>query len=180
MCPQKPAYKIITPDIGDLAQIQSIYAHAVLHGTASFELTPPDIHEMKARFLALIDNGFPYFVAKTPNEELLGYAYAGAYRPRPAYRFTLEDSVYIAPGAQGLGLGKALLKHVIQDAVDKNFRQMIAVIGDSKHVASIKLHERLGFKHTGTFHNVGWKKERWLDSILMQRALGIGADKEPI
>lgn len=180
MSPQKPAYKITSPQIGDLSQIQAIYAHAVLHGTASFELTPPDIDEMTARFSALVDNGFPYFVARTPEGRLLGYAYAGAYRPRPAYRFTLEDSVYIAPDAQGLGLGRALLESLIEDATAKNFRQMIAVIGDSKHVASIRLHERSGFELTGTFKNVGWKQERWLDSVLMQRSLGDGADEAPV
>lgn len=134
---------------------------------------------MTKRFDALVDNDFPYFVAKTTDGALLGYAYAGAYRPRPAYRFTLEDSVYIAPDAQGLGLGRALLEAIIEDATAKNFRQMIAVVGDSKHKASIALHERLGFEQVGVFKNVGWKKERWLDSVLMQLTLGDGAERVP-
>ncbi|MFK8032555.1 MAG: N-acetyltransferase family protein [Hyphomicrobiales bacterium] len=174
-----PAYCIVPPHINDLPEIVEIYAHAVLHGTASFELTPPDLAEMTKRFHVLVDNGLPYFVAKSPEGVLLGYAYAGAYRPRPAYRFTLEDSVYIVPDAQGLGLGRALLEAVIHDAEDKNFRQMIAVIGDSKHKASIALHEKLGFAPAGVFKNVGWKQERWLDSVLMQRPLGDGAEVSP-
>lgn len=174
------AYTISAPHVDDLPQIQSIYAHAVLHGTASFELTPPDLAEMMQRFRGLVDNGFPYFVAKTSDGTLLGYAYAGAYRPRPAYRFTVEDSVYIAADAQGLGLGRALLEALIEDATAKSFRQMIAVIGDSRHTASIALHERLGFEHAGIFKNVGWKKERWLDSVLMQRTLGKGAECVPV
>lgn len=174
-----PTYSIVPPHIDDLPQIVEIYAHAVLHGTASFELTPPNLAEMTKRFHALVDNGFPYFVAKSHDGVLLGYAYAGAYRPRPAYRFTLEDSVYIAPDAQGLGLGRALLEAVIRDAEDKNFRQMIGVIGDSKHRASIALHEKLGFTPAGVFKNIGWKQERWLDTLLMQRTLGDGADGPP-
>lgn len=174
-----PSYSIVPPQIDDLPLIAEIYAHAVLHGTASFELNPPDLAEMTKRFHALVDNGFPYFVAKSSEGDLLGYAYAGAYRPRPAYRFTLEDSVYIAPHAQGLGLGRALLEAIIDDAERKNFRQMIAVIGDSKHTASIALHEKLGFAPAGVFKDVGWKQERWLDSVLMQRALSDGANLPP-
>lgn len=175
----KTPYKITKPGAEDLPQIQTIYEDAVLHGTASFELTPPDLSEIKRRYHALVDLGFPYLVAKSHGGEVLGYAYAGAYRPRPAYRFTLEDSVYVAPGAKGIGLGRALLEAIIAEATSKHYRQMIAVIGDSKHTASIKLHERLGFELVGVFKDVGWKKGRWLDSVLMQRALGNGAQHTP-
>lgn len=174
-----PDYTINLPLTADLPQIRAIYAHAVLQSTASFELTPPDLAEMTKRLRALVDNGFPYLVAKSSDGTVLGYAYAGAYRPRPAYRFTVENSVYISPDAQGFGLGRALLQAIIDDATTKNFRQMIAVIGDSKHKASIALHERLGFEHAGVFKSVGWKKECWLDTVLMQRMLGDGATKDP-
>lgn len=169
------AFQILLPQTADLPFIQAIYEQAVLTSTASFELTPPDITEMTQRFHALVDNDFPYFVAKDLNGNLLGYAYASLYRVRPAYRFTVEDSIYIAPQAQGLGLGRALLTRVIEDATSKGFRQMIAVIGDSQHKASIALHQRLGFEHTGVFRDIGWKQNRWLDTVLMQRILGEGS-----
>ena len=167
-------FQVSLPQTTDLPFIQEIYEHAVRTGTASFELNPPDITEMTQRYHALVDHEFPYFVAKDLNGNLLGYAYAGLYRARPAYRFTLEDSIYIAPEAQGLGVGRALLSRIIEDATHKGFRQMIAVIGDSQHKASIALHRRLGFEHTGVFRDVGWKQNRWLDSVLMQRFLGEG------
>lgn len=169
-----PKFQILLPQSIDLPFIQAIYKHAVLTSTASFELTPPDLTEMTQRYHALVDHDFPYFVAKDWNGNLLGYAYAGLYRARPAYRFTVEDSIYIAPEAQGLGLGRALLTRVIEDATLKGFRQMIAVIGDSQHKASIALHQRLGFEHTGVFRDIGWKQNRWLDTVLMQRFLGEG------
>ncbi len=167
--------QISPPDAQDLPAIQAIYANAVLTGTATFELTPPDLAEMTRRCHMLTDQGFPYFVARSLDGEVLGYAYAGPYRPRPAYRYTVEDSIYLAPQARGHGLGKALLTALIEDAASKDFRQMIAVIGDSQHTASITLHERLGFNHAGIFRNVGWKHNQWLDSVLMQRSLGEGA-----
>ncbi|MCR9237913.1 MAG: GNAT family N-acetyltransferase [Alphaproteobacteria bacterium] len=170
-----PAFQILLPQSTDLPFIQAIYEQAVLTGTASFELTPPDLTEMTQRYHALVDHGFPYFVAKDSTGHVLGYAYASLYRARPAYRFTVEDSIYIAPEAQGLGIGRALLSRVIADATDKGFRQMIAVIGDSQHKASIALHQRLGFEHSGVFRDIGWKQNRWLDTVLMQRFLGEGA-----
>lgn len=179
MTDRSSQFQILPPQSTDVPAIQAIYSHAVLTGTASFELVPPDIAEMTQRYDALVDNGFSYFVAKGNNGELLGYAYAGLYRTRPAYRFTVEDSVYIAPQAQGLGIGRALLTALIEDSTAKGFRQMIAVIGDSKHKASITLHERLGFEHSGVFRNLGWKQNRWLDSVLMQRPLGKGATTPP-
>lgn len=167
--------EILLPQTADLPFIQAIYKHAVVNSTASFELTPPDLVEMTRRFHALVDHSFPYFVAKNTDGQLLGYAYAGPYRSRPAYRFTVEDSIYIAPHAQGMGIGRALLSSVLDDATNKGFRQMIGVIGDSQHTASIALHERLGFEPVGVFRDIGWKQNRWLDTVLMQRSLGEGA-----
>jgi L-amino acid N-acyltransferase YncA len=170
----------------DIAAITQIYAHAVRHGTASFELDPPDIKEMTHRLAALSAGGFPYLVAEAKGGieggmqgGILGYAYAGPYRARPAYRFTVEDSVYIAPDAQRQGLGRLLLERLIVESEARGYRQMIAVIGDSAQHASIALHAALGFRMVGTFEAVGWKFDRWLDSVLMQRPLGQGAAGEP-
>jgi L-amino acid N-acyltransferase YncA len=166
----------------DIAAITKIYAHAVRHGTASFELDPPDTNEMTQRLAALSAGGFPYLVAETKGgieSGILGYAYAGPYRARPAYRFTVEDSVYIAPDAQRQGLGRLLLERLIVESEARGYRQMIAVIGDSAQHASIALHAVLGFRTIGTFEAVGWKFDRWLDSVLMQRPLGQGAASEP-
>jgi phosphinothricin acetyltransferase len=162
----------------DIAAITRIYAHAVQHGTASFELDPPDLKEMTRRRETLNAGGFPYLVAETESE-VLGYAYAGPYRARPAYRFSVEDSVYIAPNAQGRGLGRLLLEALIVESEARGYRQMVAVIGDSAQHASIALHAALGFRMIGTFEAVGWKFGRWLDSVLMQRPLGQGADSKP-
>jgi L-amino acid N-acyltransferase YncA len=153
----------------DLAAITSIYANAVRHGTASFEIDPPDQDEMARRFADLRRDGFPYLVAEV---SLAGYAYAGPYRARPAYRFTVEDSIYVAALAQRRGIGRALLDRLIQEAAERGFRQMIAVIGDSNQPASIALHAAAGFRMVGTLAAVGFKFDRWLDSVLMQRALG--------
>jgi len=162
----------------DIPAIARIYAHAVTTGTASFELTAPDEAEMARRMSDLIDNDFPYLAAET-GRALAGYAYAAPYRTRPAYRFTVEDSVYIAPDRQGRGIGRALLKTLIDASTERGFRQMIAVIGDSENIASLALHAALGFTHTGTFASVGFKFGRWLDSVLMQRPLGPGSATNP-
>jgi L-amino acid N-acyltransferase YncA len=162
----------------DIVAITRIYAHAVRHGTASFELDPPDMNEMRRRLDALIAGHFPCLVAEATGE-ILGYAYAGPYRARPAYRFTVEDSVYIAPEAQRRGLGRLLLEQLIVESETRDYRQMIAVIGDSAQHASIALHKTLGFRMIGTFEAVGWKFGRWLDSVLMQRPLGQGTGSEP-
>ena len=162
----------------DLAAITRIYAHAVSHGTASFELEPPEQAEMARRQDALIAGGFPYLVAEGDGG-ILGYAYAGPYRARPAYRFTVEDSVYIAPEAQRHGLGRLLLDALIAESEARGYRQMIAVIGDSAQHASIALHKGLGFRLAGTFEAVGFKFGRWLDTVLMQRPLGQGAETKP-
>lgn len=158
----------------DLAPITEIYGHAVALGTASFELAPPDIEQMRRRRAALAGGGYPYLVADLDGE-VLGYAYAGPYRSRPAYRATVEDSIYLAPEAQGRGLGRQLLAALLDATERRGFRQMVAVIGDSRHQASIRLHSALGFRMVGILENVGFKHGRWLDSVLMQRSLGPGA-----
>jgi L-amino acid N-acyltransferase YncA len=162
----------------DIPAIAAIYAHAVRHGTASFELDAPDEAEMARRRVALMAGGYPYLVAER-GQELLGYAYAGAYRTRPAYRSTVEDSVYVAPGAQGAGVGRALLSALIAECEARDFRLMVAVIGDRASNGSIKLHEALGFAHVGALEPVGYKHGRWLATVLMQRVLGPGATTPP-
>jgi L-amino acid N-acyltransferase YncA len=155
----------------DIPAVARIYAHAVRFGTASFELEPPDEAEMARRQRTLIDGGFPYLVAEADGA-VVGYAYTGPYRTRPAYRFSVENSVYVAPEAHGRGIGRALLDRLIAEAAARGFRQMIAVIGDSDQAASIALHRAAGFRHVGTVAAVGFKHDRWLDSVLMQRELG--------
>ena len=162
----------------DLAVITAIYDHAVRHGTASFELEPPDAGEMTRRYETLRRGGYPYLVAEIDGE-LLGYAYAGPYRARPAYHWSVEDSIYVAPQSHRKGVGRALIERLIADAEAAGFRQMIAVIGDSANAGSIELHRRAGFRMVGTFDNVGFKFGRWLDSVLMQRPLGAGAATSP-
>lgn len=162
----------------DVPAIAAIYADAVLNGTASFELEPPDEAEMARRMAALLDGGFPYLVAESAGA-VVGYAYAGAYRPRPAYRFTVEDSVYVAPSAKGRGTGRALLKALVAEAERRGFRQMIAVIGDEASAGSIALHRSAGFEMVGTFRSVGWKFDQWRATVLMQRPLGDGDSVPP-
>ncbi len=162
----------------DIPAITRIYADAVIHGTASFEIEPPDESEMQRRQRALLDGGYPYLVAEIAGA-VAGYAYAGAYRTRPAYHWSVEDSVYIGPDAKRRGVGRALLTSLIAEAERRGFRQMIAVIGDSRQAPSIELHRRAGFRLIGTIENVGFKHGRWLDSVLMQRALGPGATTPP-
>ena len=162
----------------DLATLQEIYAGHVLNSAASFEEVPPSREEFERRWRAIVDAGLPYLVA-CEGESVLGYAYAGPYRPRSAYRFTVEDSIYLAGTAAGRGIGTALLTAVIEGAARAGKRQMLAVIGDSGNAASVALHRRLGFAHVGTFRAVGFKFGRWVDSVLMQRALGDGDATSP-
>ena len=161
----------------DVPAIAEIYADSVRKGTASFELEPPTLDEMRRRWQTLTDAGYPCFVTEL-DSVLCGYAYAGPYRTRPAYRNTVENSVYVAESAHRRGAGKALLNALIQACEEQGFRQMVAIIGDSAHQASIRLHESAGFRLVGTLRNVGFKHGRWLDSVLMQLALG-DADKTP-
>jgi L-amino acid N-acyltransferase YncA len=163
---------------GDIPAIAAIYAHAVRHGTASFELEPPDEAEMARRREALIAGGYPYLVAEFDGR-VAGYAYASAYRPRPAYRFTVEDSVYVDPDFQGRGVGSALLTALIEICEARGFRRMIAVIGDTQSHGSVALHSRLGFAHIGTIPALGYKHDAWRDTVLMHRPLGEGEATPP-
>jgi L-amino acid N-acyltransferase YncA len=162
----------------DVGAITRIYAHAVLTGTATFEIDPPDEAEMARRLHTLSASGHPYLVAEA-GADVLGYAYAGPYRARPAYYWSVEDSIYVAPGAVRRGVGRALLARLIDDAAARGFRQMIAVIGDSSQIPSIELHRVLGFALIGTLVSVGFKHGRWLDTVLMQRPLGPGGTTAP-
>ena len=162
----------------DMARVADIYAEAVLHGTATFEVDPPGLEEMSRRWRSLVERGYPFLVCDAGGS-VAGYAYAGPYHHRPAYRHTLEDSVYVAPDHAGRGIGKALLEQLIVRAEASDFRQMIAVIGDSRNSASINLHRALGFTFSGVLHGVGRKHGRWLDTVLMQRALGPGGATSP-
>jgi L-amino acid N-acyltransferase YncA len=162
----------------DLAGVGEIYAREVREGTASFELEPPDPTELRARWQALRDAGLPYLVADHGGR-IAGYAYAGRYRARPGYRYTVENSVYVATWARRQGVGRALLEAVITGATACGMRQMVAIIGDSAHLASIRLHQQAGFRRVGVLENVGCKFGRWLDTVIMQRSLGDGAASPP-
>jgi L-amino acid N-acyltransferase YncA len=172
----QPTLRPATP--ADIPAIAAIYRPAVTEGTASFELEPPDEAEMLRRFSAIADAGYPYFVAEIDGC-VAGYAYAGAYRTRPGYRFTVENSVYVAPDAQGKGVGRLLLAAVIEACTAKGYRLMVAIIGDSANFASISLHRRAGFRFCGTIHSVGHKFGRWLDSVVMELPLGEGDSSVP-
>jgi phosphinothricin acetyltransferase len=162
----------------DLPFITDIYEHAVRYGTATFEIIPPDLAEMTRRFRALIDGGFPYLVGLI-DREVIGYAYAGPYRPRPAYRFTVENSIYLKPATHRRGIGLLLMQRLLRECETRGHRQMIAVIGDSANAGSIGLHTRCGFEMIGTHPNVGLKFGRWLDTVMMQLALGEAATTVP-
>jgi len=173
-----PALRIRESRASDVGAILRIYAEEVRTGTASFELVAPSREEMSVRRESLLAAGFPYLVAEL-GDLFAGYAYAGPYRTRPAYRFTVENSVYVAKRARKRGVGLQLLNTLISECEAGGFRQMVAIIGDSRHTASIQLHSRAGFRLVGTIQNVGMKFGGWLDSVLMQRALGEGANTIP-
>jgi L-amino acid N-acyltransferase YncA len=163
----------------DVPAIARIYAESVISGTATFELEPPGETEMAARMRHILEAGYPYLAAEQDGA-FAGYAYAGAYRIRPAYRFTVENSLYVSPAAKRRGVGRALLDALIGECGERGFRQMVAVIGDSENqVASVALHKAAGFRVTGTLNHVGFKHGRWLDTLLMQRALGAGGNSPP-
>ena len=164
--------------LDDIEAITSIYRQAVLEETGTFELMPPDAAEMAARYQKIVDGGFPYLVAAT-SSGVLGYAYVGAYHHRPAYRFAVEDSIYVGAAARGQGVGAALLQELIAQSTKRGFRQMVAVVGDSANEGSIKLHARAGFLPAGAVRSCGWKNESWLDVVFMQLALGEGATTPP-
>jgi L-amino acid N-acyltransferase YncA len=170
----EPAALLIRPsEDADLAAIAEIYGQAVQTGTASFELEPPDQPEMARRRQAVVQAGLPWLMAERDGL-VLGYAYAGPFRPRRAYRFCLENSIYVDARARGQGVGAWLLAELVARCESWGARQMVAVIGDSANTASINLHARLGFRHAGRVEQVGWKFGRWLDVVFMQRALGQG------
>jgi len=162
----------------DMAAVQSIYAHHVLHGLASFEECPPSVEEMALRRNAVLSQGLPYLVGTFANR-VVGYCYAAPYRVRPAYRHTIEDSVYVVDGMAGRGIGSALLRQLVGRCEQGPWRQMLAVIGNSENAGSIALHASAGFRTVGTFRSVGFKFGQWVDSVLMQRALGEGDETNP-
>jgi phosphinothricin acetyltransferase len=163
----------------DLAAIEAIYGHHVRHGLGSFEETPPRREELARRRAEVLARGLPYLVATDGSGTVLGYAYAGPYRTRSAYRHTVENSVYVAPAGTRRGVGRTLLAALIARCEAAGLRQMVAVIGDSGNAGSIGLHEALGFRRIGTLEAIGWKHGRWVDSVLMQRALGTGGNSPP-
>ncbi|MDP3896943.1 MAG: N-acetyltransferase family protein [Mesorhizobium sp.] len=163
----------------DIARVAMIYADAVIHGTASYELEPPSLSDMEQRFTALAASGYPYVVA-TSGGDILGYAYAGPFRPRRAYRFMVEDSIYLAPEAQGRGIGRLLLGRLVQECTSRGFRQIAAVIGDGeRNLASVRLHAAAGFRHAGVLEGSGYKHGRWLDTVFMQLTINGGKDLPP-
>ena len=168
---------IRSAQVKDFVSIQSIYAIEVREHTATFEITPPDAEEMTTRWRYISDRGLPYLVAELDGE-VVGYAYASSYRSRPAYNHTVEDSVYVARDKHRQGVGRTLLTELMHQCRDLGKREMIAIIGDSRHDASIRLHENVGFRHVGILKQVGWKLDRWIDSVIMQRSLDLGLDEE--
>ena len=172
----EPSVRASRPE--DVPAITAIYAHHVLHGLASFEVLPPDADEMLRRRANVLARGLPHLVAEARGQ-LAGYAYAAPYRERPAYRFVLEDSVYVHPDYIGRGIGRALLDALIETCTGAGYRQLIAVIGDSANAGSIGLHAACGFVRTGLLPSVGFKFGRWVDSVLMQRAIGDGDGSLP-
>lgn len=158
---------------GDMGAITAIYAREVREGTATFELDPPDEAELRARFAARADAGYPCLVAECDGA-VAGYAYASAFHARPAYKSTVEDSIYLAAEFQRRGIGRQLLEALIDDCARREFRQMLALVGDSANAGSLRLHEACGFSTTGAWKSTGWKFGRWLDVVVMQRPLGAG------
>ena len=163
----------------DIAALTEIYAFHVRNGSGTFEIEAPTEADMVRRRADVTSKGLPWLVAETSGV-VRGYAYANHFRPRPAYRFCLEDSIYLAPDAAGRGLGRALLRELLARCEAAGARQMLAVIGDSGNAASIGLHLALGFEPTGTIHAAGWKFDRWLDVVVMQKSLGHGSSSAPV
>jgi phosphinothricin acetyltransferase len=173
-----PPLRIRPSTEADLAEITRIYAHAVRHGTGTFELDVPDEAEMGKRRAAVLANGLPWLIAERAGRTL-GYAYANHFRPRRAYRFCLEDSIYLDEGSRGQGVGRVLLAELLAQCEARGARQMLAVIGDSANGGSVGVHRACGFEDVGVFKSAGWKFGRWLDVVLMQKALGEGGATEP-
>ncbi len=162
----------------DVASITAIYAHHVLHGTGTFEITPPTATDMAARRAEVLGRSLPWLVSESAGQ-VTGFAYCNWFKPRPAYRFSAEDSVYLAPGTEGQGLGRALLAELVAQAGRAGVRKLIAVIGDSANAGSIGVHRTLGFSQSGVLKDCGWKFDRWLDVVMMEKSLGAGASCPP-
>lgn len=162
----------------DVQAIAALYAEEVSERVNTYEYDAPDASEMLRRMQRILADGYPYLVAEH-HGRFAGYAYAGGFRVRAAYRPTVENSVYVHPGCAGKGVGSALMQRLIDECTARGFRQMIAVIGEPANTASVRLHERFGFEHVGTFNGIAWKHERWLDTMFMQRALGNGNTNAP-
>ncbi|MGO8915813.1 MAG: N-acetyltransferase family protein [Stellaceae bacterium] len=174
-----PAFRLRDAEDADMAGIAEIYAHHVRFGLGSFEEEPPGVEELQRRRREVLARLLPYLAAIAPDGTVLGYAYAAPYRTRSAYRYSVEDSIYSAPAAGRRGVGQALLAALIERCTTLGYRQMVAVIGDSGNLASIGLHERLGFHRVGLLPAIGYKHASWVDNVLMQRALGSGAAERP-
>lgn len=162
----------------DLSAITAIYAHHVLHGTGTFETEPPALADMTTRRADVLAKGLPYLVAEEGGA-VLGFAYCNWFKPRPAYRFSAEDSIYLAPGSEGKGLGRTLLQSLSASAQAVGVRKLIAVIGDSQNHGSIGVHRAAGFESVGVLKSCGWKFDRWLDVVLMEKVLGEGSSTAP-
>jgi phosphinothricin acetyltransferase len=162
----------------DIPAITAIYAHHVLHGTGTFETTPPTEQDMSARRADVLSKGLPYLVVEDAGG-VLGFAYCNWFKPRPAYRFSAEDSIYLVPTTQGKGLGKLLLVELMAQAERRGVRKLIAVIGDSANQGSVGVHKACGFQHVGVLADCGWKFDRWLDVVLMDRTIGLGSTQAP-
>ena len=179
--PPRPGAPIVRDsEDADLPAIAAIYAHHVINGFGSFEEVPPDVEELTRRRREIRDKGLPYLVATDSAGAVLGYAYASPYRTRSAYRFTVEDSIYVAPVAARRGVGRLLLQGLVDRCTRSGYRQMIAVIGDSGNSGSIGLHQSLGFERAALLPTIGFKRGRWVDCVMMQRALGTGAGTPPV
>ena len=163
---------------GDIAAITAIYAHHVLHGTGTFETEPPPETDMAARRADVLAKGLPYLVAEQDGQ-VLGFAYCNWFKPRPAYRFSAEDSIYVAEAARGLGVGRLLLDALCTAAEAAGVRKLLAVIGDSANAGSIRVHQAAGFTHIGVMRSVGWKFGAWRDVVLMEKPLGAGDTTSP-
>ncbi|MBU0589646.1 MAG: GNAT family N-acetyltransferase [Gammaproteobacteria bacterium] len=163
---------------GDIPAVTAIYAHHVLHGTGTFEITPPTEADMLGRHSEVLSRGLPYLVLEHAGQ-LAGFAYCNWFKPRPAYRFSAEDSIYLAPHCHGQGHGRLLLAELLTQAQRAGVRKLIAVIGDSANAGSIHVHRSQGFQHVGVLSACGWKFERWLDVVLMEKSLGLGSSHSP-
>lgn len=163
----------------DVGTITAIYAHHVLHGTGTFETTPPTEQDMDSRRADVLSKGLPYLVVEDAAGDVIGFAYCNWFKPRPAYRYSAEDSIYLAPQAHGQGLGRLLLEELMAQAERAGVRKLIAVIGDSANQGSVGVHRACGFTHVGVLANCGWKFDRWLDVVLMDRTLGMGSTSAP-